>query len=164
MRAHSSAGWLSRYVSPNAMTLIRAAAAVVFDCGLSEELAGIFGVNERTLGKWCTAEGLPPPRRLLAWIRVLLGAALLKEGTRSWNNAARSTGYVDASGLRRAVAGFLRPPQPGADERRSSFHAALAAFDSELHQRRPLRRAQHAQNRSCAPSSFLKQPFHARWS
>lgn len=127
---------LSRYVSPNAMTLVRAAAEVVFDCGLSAELAGIFGVNERTLGKWCAVEGLPPPRRLLAWVRVLLGVALLEEGTRSWNNAARSTGYVDASGLRRAVAGFLRPPQPGADERRPSFHAALAAFDSELHHRR----------------------------
>lgn len=125
---------LSRYVSPNAMTLIRAAAAVVCDCGLSPELAGVFGVNERTVGKWCAAEGLPPPRRLLAWVRVLLGVALLEEGTRSWNNAARSTGYVDASGLRRAVAGFLPPPRADAPSGRPSFQTGMAAFDGELHQ------------------------------
>lgn len=138
---------LSRYVSPNAMTLIRAAAGVACDCGLSAELAGIFGVNERTLGKWCTAEGLPPPRRLLAWVRVLLGVALLEEGTRSWNNAARSTGYVDASGLRRVVAGFVPPSQAGADGRRPSFQTAVAAFDNELHQRRERRRGTHGLRR-----------------
>jgi hypothetical protein len=138
---------LSRYLSPNAMTLVRAAAGVACDCGLSAELAAVFAVNERTVGKWCAAEGLPPPRRLLAWVRVLLGVALLEEGTRSWNNAARSTGYVDASGLRRAVAGFLHPRQTGADERRPSFQTALAAFDGELHQRRERRRGTHGLRR-----------------
>ncbi|HEX8244156.1 MAG TPA: hypothetical protein VF541_11685 [Longimicrobium sp.] len=138
---------LSRYLSPNAMTLLRAAAGVACDCGLSAELAAVFGVNERTLGKWCAVEGLPPPRRLLAWVRVLLGVALLEEGTRSWNNAARSTGYVDASGLRRAVAGFLSHPRAGADERRPSFQTAIAAFDGELHQRRERRRGTHGLRR-----------------
>ncbi|HYH80575.1 MAG TPA: hypothetical protein VEX86_12285 [Longimicrobium sp.] len=128
---------ISRYLSANAMTLVRAAAEVACDCGMGGDLAGVFGVNARTVGNWCAAEGLPPPRRLLTWARVLLAAALLEERTRSWNNVARSTGYVDASGLRRAVSGLVRSARSGeAGRHRPSFETAMAAFDGELRQSR----------------------------
>lgn len=124
-------GGLSRHASGNALTLIRAAVEVASDGGLSTSLAGVFGVNERTVGDWCAREGLPPPRRLLAWIRVLLAAALLEESGRSWSNVARSSGYADDPGLRRAVKGLLRRP-PSSPRERPEFTAALAAFESEL--------------------------------
>jgi hypothetical protein len=126
-------GGLSRYVSANAMTLLRAAAEVACDRGLSPALADVFGVKERTVAEWCASEGLPPPRRLLAWARVLLAVALLEEDARSWANVASSTGYVDASGLRRAIHGLLRPGLSGSSPRRPSFEVAMAIFDGELH-------------------------------
>ena len=124
---------LSRYVSPNAMTLIRAAAEVVSDRGLSPELASVFGVNERTVGHWCSREGVPPPRRLLAWMRVLLAIGLLEERGRSWTNVALSTGYVDAKGLRRAIRGFVSRTSQGTGERRPGFADAIVAFEADLH-------------------------------
>ncbi|HET7229010.1 MAG TPA: hypothetical protein VFJ16_03375 [Longimicrobium sp.] len=128
---------LSRYASANAMTLVRAAAEVACDCGLSDDLAAVFGVNERTVADWCAREGVPPPRRLLGWVRVLLAVGLLEELGRSWTNVARSTGYVDGKGLRRAIGGLVRPePRDGTIPRRPSFEMAMAAFDRELHEAR----------------------------
>jgi AraC-like DNA-binding protein len=154
---------VSRYASAHAMTLVRAAAEVACDRGLSTGLAAVFGIKERTLGEWCTAEGLPPPRRLLAWIRVLLAVALLEEATRSWTSVARSTGYVDASGLRRAVNGLLSGVHGGASTRRPGFEPAIAAFDAELHTRRErLRSARKLHGEGChVPGS---RPLRRGWA
>ena len=127
---------LSRFVSANAMTLIRAAAEVACDGGLSPDLAGVFGVNERTVGDWCTRAGIPPPRRLLAWARVLLGTALLEETRRSWVNAARCSGYVEAKALRRAIRTLV--PQAMADVRgvRPEFSCVISEFEADLRRHR----------------------------
>jgi hypothetical protein len=132
---------LSHYVSAHAMTLIRAAADVACDGGLSPDLAQVFGVNERTVGVWCGREGVPPPRRLLAWARVLLAAGLLEEPGRSWTNVALSTGYVDSRGLRRVMDGFVPRAKTPTPAKRPRFADAIAAFEADLHRCREELRA-----------------------
>lgn len=127
---------LSRFVSGNAMTIIRAAAEVTADGGLSTNLAAVFGVRERTLAGWCEREALPPPRRLLAWTRVLLAVGLLEEPTRTWRNVGRATGYVDEGGLRRAIKSLMGYQNPVADPRQPTFVKAIAAFENELREYR----------------------------
>jgi hypothetical protein len=127
---------LFRYASGNAVTLTRAAAEVSSDGGLSTDLAGIFGVTERTLGDWCAREALPPPRRLLAWTRVLLAIALLEEQVRTWRNVAHSTGYVDDRGLRRVIKSFLGVEKGPIDPRQHTFADGIAVLDGELRELR----------------------------
>jgi AraC-like DNA-binding protein len=127
---------LSRYVGGNAVTLIRAAAEVTVDGGLSTDLAGIFGVNERTVGTWCAREGLPAPRRLLVWLRVLLAVSLLEEHGRTWKNAARSSGYVSDNALRRAISGLLGPRVSLAGPKERVWTEAMATFNAELRRHR----------------------------
>lgn len=127
---------LSRFASGNAMTLIRAAAEVTADGGLSTDLAAVFGVRERTLAGWCAREALPPPRRLLAWTRVLLAVGLLEEPARTWRNVGHATGYVDEGGLRRAIRSLVGEQNIVADLRHPTFANAIAAFEGELREHR----------------------------
>ena len=122
-------------ISPHALTLVTGAAGVVADGGLSTDLARKFGVSERTLSGWCARTGLPSPRRLLAWQRVLLATALLEEPWRTMQDTARAVGYTDDSTFRRAAAALL-----GQRLRRGDppFDAALAAFEAELKKACPL--------------------------
>lgn len=138
---------LSRFASGNAMTLIRAAAEVTADGGLSTDLAAVFGVRERTLAGWCAREALPPPRRLLAWTRVLLAVGLLEEPARTWRNVGHATGYVDEGGLRRAIKSLVGEQSTVADPRQPIFTEAIAAIEDELREcrerRRRSRRSRH---------------------
>ena len=119
---------LSRFVSFDALTLIRAAAEVTVDGGGAEELAELFDSQERTVSGWCAREALPPPRRLLAWLRLILALALLADPERGVSKAATAAGYTDHS-LRRALRTFL-----GAGKPTRAWYAAdaLAAFNAEL--------------------------------
>ncbi|MBV9108522.1 MAG: hypothetical protein JO306_03845 [Gemmatimonadetes bacterium] len=127
---------LSRFVSANALTLVRAAVEVACDGGLSSDLASVFGVNERTVGDWCTRAGVPPPRRLLAWARVLLGTALLEETRRSWVNVARCSGYVEANSLRRAIRTLVPEAMSDASGHRPEFTRAMSGFEADLRRHR----------------------------
>jgi hypothetical protein len=119
---------LSRFVSMQALTLVRAAASVAVDRGAAPDLALTFGSGERTVAGWCAREALPPPRRLIAWMRLLLALALLDPPGRTVMDAARCAGYRDHS-LRRAVRDFLGEgmlPRPGL------FATAAAVLNAEL--------------------------------
>jgi AraC-like DNA-binding protein len=94
------------WVPEDARTLLRAAAETVVDGGGREALAGIFGVYVRTVAGWCRELDLPPPRRLLGWVRVLLALSLLEEAHRTAINVARACGYNDNSSLKRAIENF----------------------------------------------------------
>jgi transcriptional regulator GlxA family with amidase domain len=120
---------LSRFVSENALTLIRGAIETAVDRGSALDLAGVFGAADRTVTGWCHRERLPPPRRLLAWMRVLLALALLREPRRSVLNAAVSAGYGTEHALRRVLREFLGGD---AQPRARSLDQALATLNAEL--------------------------------
>jgi AraC-like DNA-binding protein len=119
------------WVPEDARILIRAAAEAVVDAGGRDELAGIFGVYVRTVASRCAEVGLPPPRRLLGWIRVLLALSLLEEAHRTVLNVARACGYTDNSSLKRAVENFTGSSALGSI-RDQTFTAAFDGFVAEL--------------------------------
>jgi hypothetical protein len=123
---------LSRFVSVDGLTLVRAAAEVAADHGTAVELGRLFDAKERTVAGWCARENLPPPRRLLAWVRLLLALALLEERHRSVLNAATCAGLTDYS-LRRALGELLGGRAP---TRERTLRDGLAAFNAELRELR----------------------------
>jgi AraC-like DNA-binding protein len=135
------------WVPEDARTLMRAAAEAVVDGGGREAFAGIFGVYVRTVADRCTEVGLPPPRRLLGWMRVLLALSLLEEANRSVLNVAFACGYTDNSSLKRAVENFTG--SAALDSIRDQpFAAAFDVFADELrrlrHEGRRPRRGERA--------------------
>ena len=126
---------LSTFASAYARDLVRAACETVVDGGGAAELAGLFGVEARTASAWCRREGLPPPRRLLAWTRVLLAASLLEENGRSVVNVARSAGYATDHALRRAMR-ELAGGDPATVARARLFEQAAERFNAELREHR----------------------------
>jgi AraC-like DNA-binding protein len=136
--------YLSRFISTNGLTLIRAAAEVAVDGGTLRDFARIFDSSERTITTWCTREALPPPRRLLAWLRLFLALTLLEERQRSVMNAAMSAGYLDYS-LRRAIRQFLGDEGTVRDR---SLKDAVGVFNTELRELREVVRAQRRAERA----------------
>lgn len=132
------------WVPEDARTLIRAAAETVVDLGGREAFAHIFGVYVRTAADWCRELDLPPPRRLLGWVRVLLALALLEEGHRTVINVALACGYKDNSSLKRAIENFSGTPAL-ASIRDQHFDPAFDAFAAEL---RSLRHAGRRRTRA----------------
>jgi AraC-like DNA-binding protein len=120
---------LSRRVSQNGLTLLRAAAAVAVDGGTSVGLARAVGCSDRTVPGWCAREGLPSPRRLLAWMRALLAVALLEERHRSIVQVAHCVGFASDHPLRRALRELLGGDVPPRDR---TFAGAMELLNAEL--------------------------------
>lgn len=129
-KARLEAG-LSPRVSMNALTLLRAAAEVVVDGGNAAALAARVSARDRTLLEWCTREHLPPPKRLLVWLRMALAAALLEEPGHSINSAARGAGYAGDHSLRRVLRNELGVAC-ASDPRIVTFAHVLERFNAEL--------------------------------
>lgn len=123
------------WVGEDARTLIRAAAETAVDRGGRDALAGIFGTYFRTLSARCADLDLPPPRRLLGWMRVLLALGLLEEGRRTVMNAAHACGYNDNSSLKRAIENFTGT-SPGGSIRDHGFADGFDRFAAELRELR----------------------------
>ncbi len=117
------------HVTEAALELLQSAAAAVARRGDARELAGELDLHPRTVLRRVTEAGLPVPRRLLAWLRILLAARLL-EGGATIRHAALACGYVAESGLRRVIFEFLRV-QP-ASLRTSGVRTVIRALSSEL--------------------------------
>ncbi|HYH82741.1 MAG TPA: helix-turn-helix domain-containing protein [Longimicrobium sp.] len=122
---------LTGFASENARSVVRAACEVAVEGGAAPELAAIFQVDPRTVTAWCRREGLPPPRRLLAWTRVLLAAMMLKEEGRSVVNVARGAGYATDHALRRAMRDLVRG-DPASMGRADLFAQAVTRFHDEV--------------------------------
>jgi AraC-like DNA-binding protein len=122
---------LPRFLSLNALTLVRAAAATTVDHGGAAELAEVFGCGERTVAGWCAREGLPAPRRLMAWLRALLAVALLEEPHRSVLNASQCAGYASDHPLRRSLRELL-PEHESRSPRAIRFDELTAVLTDEL--------------------------------
>lgn len=123
--------------------LIMTAAEVVAAGGKARELARRLHLSERTVLRWADRGGLPPPRRLLAWMRILLAASLLDDPGRSVLSVAHACGYASDSSLRRAMQDFLSAG-PTALRRSGALSTASEAFLDELSRTRGAARDRHS--------------------
>jgi AraC-like DNA-binding protein len=126
-------GVLPAGLSGRAHAIVDAAAETVSTAGQAVDLAVALGTSRRTLQRWCIRARLPPPRRLLAWMRVLLAAELLDDPGRSVKSVAFTCGYSSDSGLRRVMHQFVRD-SPSGMRRRGAFARAARVFASEVRQ------------------------------
>jgi AraC-like DNA-binding protein len=114
-----------------ARSIIAAAAEVVADGGQGSDLAERMTVTTRTLSRWCRRAALPPPKRLLAWMRILAAADLIDDPGRTMSDVAASCGYAADTSLRHALRAFLgRGPRELREQ--GAFSAASEAFVQAL--------------------------------
>jgi AraC-like DNA-binding protein len=117
---------LARALPPSAggalRAILSAATTVVAEGGQGADLADALHITPRTLTRWCRRAALPPPRRLLAWMRILLACELLDDPGRTVSDVALSCGYAADSSLRHALRSFL-----GTNPRRLRAAGAFAA-------------------------------------
>lgn len=118
-------------VSARARTLLMTAAEVVSLGGRGKDLARSLHLSERTVLRWTERAALPPPRRLMAWMRILLAASLLDDPGRTVLSVAYACGYSSDSSLRRAMQDFLGTI-PTTLRREGAFAHASAKFLEEL--------------------------------
>jgi AraC-like DNA-binding protein len=123
--------------------LMMTAAEVVATGGKARELARRLHLSERTVLRWADRGGLPPPRRLLAWMRILLASSLLDDPGRTVFSVARACGYSSDSSLRRAMQDFL-DTGPTALRREGAFPYASRRFLEELGRTRTAARDRHS--------------------
>lgn len=126
---------LPRGLPSRAQGMVTVAAEVVLSGGLAGEFARALGISERTVPRWCMRADLPPPRRLLAWLRILLAADLLDDPGRSAESAARAAGYAGVSSLKTALRQFL-DTSPGELRACGAFETVASAFARELRELR----------------------------
>jgi AraC-like DNA-binding protein len=131
---------LPRGVPSRARALLTTAAETVAAGGQAPELAAALGVTERTVPRWCERADLPPPRRLLAWLRLLMAAELLDDPGRTVASIARACGYANEVSLKAALRQFMGAP-PTELRRRGAFETAARAFAAELFELREAARA-----------------------
>lgn len=112
--------------SPHAYTLLFAAAETMCDGGNVADLAKSIDASASTLLRWTLAAGLPTPRTLLQWVRVLLAARLLDEPIRSIDSVARTCGYASPAELRKVTIRLLG--QTPAQLRSNAFNLASRRF------------------------------------
>jgi AraC-like DNA-binding protein len=110
-----------------ARAIMDAAAEVVAVGGHGRDLARQLRLSRRTLLRWCKRAELPPPRKLLAWMRILLAAELLDDPGRTVLSVARACGYSSDSGLRRVTQKFVGA-SPSDLRRRGAFARSSKVF------------------------------------
>lgn len=118
-------------VSGRARSILVTAADVVAAGGKGRELARRLHLSERSVLRWCIRAGLPVPRRLTAWMRILLAASLLDDPGRSVMSVARACGYASDGSLRRAMQDFVGMA-PTALRRDGAFRVTAQRFMAEL--------------------------------
>jgi len=124
------ASMLPPETSPHAYTLLFAAADTMCDDGNAADLATALEASPSTLLRWCEAAGLPSPRTLLQWVRVLHAANLLEEPVRTPEAVARTCGYASAAELRTVTQRLLGSTP--AQLRTAGFQHTAARFLAAL--------------------------------
>jgi AraC-like DNA-binding protein len=122
---------LPQNLTGNARAMLMAAAEVVSAGGQAKELAKALYLSPRTLLRWCDRAELPPPRRVLVWMRILLATELLDDPGRTVSSVALACGYASDNSLRRALQDFLATT-PTILRKVGAFETASRAFLQEL--------------------------------
>jgi AraC-like DNA-binding protein len=130
-------------VSANGRSILAAASSIVADGGQGADLARKLNITPRTLSRWCRKAGLPPPKRLLAWMRILLAAEFLDDPGRPVAAVATSCGYAADSSLRLALRRFTGF-NPTELRERGAFDTAATAFIEALAEARAPKRRYRA--------------------
>jgi AraC-like DNA-binding protein len=138
-----------RPLGSRARALLQAAGETVAGGGQTPELAASLNLTERTLLRWCARADLPPPRRLLAWMRVLLACDLLDDPGHSLSSASRACGYAADMPLRRAIRNLVGL-EPREMRQAGALAAAAGVFGRELVELRGRGREQRRRERSVA--------------
>jgi AraC-like DNA-binding protein len=144
-------------LSGRARSILVTAADVVASGGRGRELARRLHLSERSVLRWCDRAGLPVPRRLTAWMRILLAASLLDDPGRSVMAAARACGYASDGSLRRAMQDFLGLV-PTALRRDGAFRTTAERFLAELAQTREAARARSHPHPKAAGLDVTRSP------
>lgn len=131
---------LPRGVPSRTQSLLLTAAEVVASGGQAPEFAAALGAALRTVPRWCERADLPPPQRLLAWLRLLLAADLLDDPSRSLEAIARATGYAGAPSLKTALRNLVEST-PRALREHGAFDTVARRFELELFEKRESARA-----------------------
>jgi AraC-like DNA-binding protein len=134
---------LPAYTSASARAILSAASSIVAEGGQGRDLAKALHITPRTLSRWCRKAGLPPPKRLLAWMRILLAAEFLDDPGRAVSAVALACGYAADSSLRLALRRFTGW-NPTDLRERGAFDTAAAAFLEALAEARTPRRRYRA--------------------
>ncbi|MDQ3388489.1 MAG: helix-turn-helix domain-containing protein [Gemmatimonadota bacterium] len=120
-----------------ARMILDAAADAVISGRRVRDLAVEFHIHRDTLLRWCHHAGIPTPRELMMWLRVLLAAELLDNPGQTVEHVAYACGYSSDDALARALYRRLGM-RPAELRRRGGFTAAAAIFQAELDRiRRP---------------------------
>ena len=136
---------LPQYVAGRRRRLLLAAAEGLCAGGRSEDFAAVLGISESTLIRHCAVNALPPPRRTMAWMRVLLAARLLDDGRRV-QEVSRAAGYASESPLRTALRDLVG--EKSSEMRsRGALETAARALLRELLERREAQRESAAARR-----------------
>jgi AraC-like DNA-binding protein len=142
-------------LSGRARTLLMAAAEVVAEGGHGRDLAASLRLSERTLLRWAEQADLPPPRRILAWMRVLLATELLDDPSQTVLSVAYTCGYASDSSLRRAVQEFTSVLLTDL-RKQGAFATASQIFLRELQDTREEGRARRKAERADGPAETEK--------
>ena len=126
-------------VSGRARSIIDAACDVVTTGQHGRDLASALHLSRRTLLRWCERAGLPAPRRLLAWMRLLLACELLDDPGRTVLSVANACGYSSDSGLRRITQKFLHSNPTELREQGAFRHASRLFIEALNETRRRVR-------------------------
>lgn len=118
--------------------ILEAATDVVTVGQHGRDLAKTLHLSRRTLLRWCQRAGLPAPRRLLAWMRVLLACELLDDPGRTVLDVAHTCGYSSDSGLRRITQKFLNA-SPSDLREQGAFRRASQEFVNVLNETRKVK-------------------------
>jgi AraC-like DNA-binding protein len=130
-----------------ARSILAVAGSVVSDGGQGAELARAFHITTRTLSRWCRRAQLPPPRQLLAWMRILIAAELLDDSGRTVSDVALACGYSADAALRQALRSFINFT-PTALREQGAFRTVSRGFLQALADARSPRRRYRNQRQS----------------
>ena len=145
-------------LSGRARALLMAAAEVVAEGGHGRDLAASLKLSERTLLRWAEQADLPPPRRILAWMRVLLACELLDDPGQTVLSVAYTCGYASDSSLRRAVQEFTEVMLTQL-RKQGAFATASEKFLAELNAAREAGRIRRQETKLSDEESELDLPM-----